>query len=363
MLRKLLLLLSLALVAILVVIGRDVADPEWKQYQRAYFDLAMANARTEAERAWAEGQRLEIRQVEVKGLGRVDRCTTCHLAIEDPRMTSAPEPLRAHSALVQSHPPQRLGCTICHGGEGRAVTSLAAHGEQGEEPSRLLKGELIQAACFGCHGRQTLPPRDIAAVIRGERLVNQYKCLRCHQVRGQGGSEGPDLSTVGSRRDWVWTYAHLLNPQAMSPGSTMPDYPLTGDEARDMTAYLLTLRGPDGEVHDRRFLPQSPAPPALAARQVAEEVALRGLENIPAPVYRGETLFWGAGCGNCHAIGRRGGEVGPALTYIGRSRDAEWLERWLKDPAAVVPGARMPRSYLNERQIRALVEYLGMLGK
>ena len=35
----------------------------------------------------------------------------------------------------------------------------------------------------------------------------------------------------------------------------------------------------------------------------------------------GDALFWGKGaCGNCHAVGTRGNQIGPDLTRIGRQR-------------------------------------------
>jgi cytochrome c2 len=77
--------------------------------------------------------------------------------------------------------------------------------------------------------------------------------------------------------------------------------------------------------------------------------------------YDGKELFGGAGCNICHTIDFTGGEVGPALTYIARKRNAENLERLLKDPDEILPGGKMPQLYLNEPQVRALVGYLSAL--
>ncbi len=383
MVKRLLFVLGTVLAAMLVALAWEAENPEWKGYQRVFFAAGAARAQSDAAREWYRGQRLGIREIRVDALQRVDRCTTCHLGVDDPNFVGAPEPFRTHSSLLASHPPEKFGCTVCHNGRGRAVTTLAAHGDSEEAPSRLWRGVYLQAACYLCHGEttpstslrpepqaegsgQTLPPESVATVLEGRKAINQLRCLRCHQIRGQGESEGPELSAVGSRRDWVEIFAHLLNPQAMSPGSTMPDFPLTRAQAEAITAYLLTLQGPAREVYDARYLARE------AGRRGAEVQGGWGVEAAPVPPYSpstmgvtfrydGRALFRGLGCTYCHRVGVAGGEVGPALTHIGRVRDVDWLRRLLRDPAAVLPGGTMPRLYLNEAQVEAVAEYLATL--
>ncbi|WP_435008488.1 c-type cytochrome [Tundrisphaera lichenicola] len=52
-------------------------------------------------------------------------------------------------------------------------------------------------------------------IFRGE----QAKCANCHQVRGQGGQVGPDLTTLAGR-DRAWVYQNIIEPSA----SIHPDY-------------------------------------------------------------------------------------------------------------------------------------------
>jgi cytochrome c2 len=389
--KRLLFVLGAVLAAMLVALVWEAENPEWKEYQRTFFAAGAARAQSDAAREWYRQQRVGIREIRVDALRRVDRCTTCHLGVDDPNFVGAPEPFRTHSSLLTSHPPAKFGCTVCHNGRGRAVTTLAAHGDSEEAPSRLWRGVYLQAACYLCHGEttpstslraegsgQALPPDSIAAVLEGRKAINQLRCLRCHQIRGEGESEGPELSAVASRRDWVEMYAHLLNPQAMSPGSTMPDFPLTRAQAEAITAYLLTLQGPGREVYDARYLARE------VGSQGAEEPRSKGawgqgsggeLTSAPlhprtsAPLpregvmfrYDGRALFVGLGCTYCHRVGVAGGEVGPPLTHIGRVRDLDWLRRWLRDPAAVLPGGTMPRLYLNDAQVEAVAGYLATL--
>jgi mono/diheme cytochrome c family protein len=194
--------------------------------------------------------------------------------------------------------------------------------------------------------------------------VNQYFCLGCHKIDGDGGEEGPDLSTVGSHRSWLWIYAHTARPQGVVSGSTMPVFSLGRDEIQDITTYLLTLL--DGR--DRmRYLPllakrvvrelPTDQPPASRRRDDPQQ---RAVASQIAYKYDGKKLFQGAGCSLCHTIDIRGGEVGPPLTYIGRKRNAQNLERLLKDPEDILPGGKMPQLYLNDLQIKELALYLSM---
>lgn len=53
-------------------------------------------------------------------------------------------------------------------------------------------------------------------------------------------------------------------------------------------------------------------------------------------------LFQLKGCLNCHAMGSAGTTLGPNLTEVGSRRTAEWLDEWIKNPAAVPAENRGP---------------------
>lgn len=353
------LVLSVAVAGLLLGPGIAGSEPEWARYQRDYARLAvsMAGPIPQAQAgavSQAEELRPEIRQVEIAALNRVDRCTTCHLGVADPRMVGAPSPFTTHPALLVSHPPEAYGCTICHGGEGRAVTVAEAHGERPGQQGRLIPAVLRPSACYTCHGLDTLPAADTAIVAEGIKLINEYVCLRCHQMDGVGGSIGPDLSAIASQRNWVELYAHLLKPAALTPGSTMPDFGFRRREATAITAYLLTRLSAGDRVVVVAYLASEPAPIGTPAATAV----MPSLESAPAPGYDGRQLFDGLGCSVCHRAGLTGGEVGPALNHIGRARGAAWLRDLLTDPARVFPEGQMPAYDLSEAQAAALVNYM-----
>ena len=88
---------------------------------------------------------------------------------------------------------------------------------------------------------------------RGRKAIEQYACMTCHEIPGVVGANapvGPPLRAIGTRgfiagvlpntpEDMVrW----LRHPQAVSPKSAMPDLGVTERDARDIAAYLATLK-------------------------------------------------------------------------------------------------------------------------
>jgi len=87
---------------------------------------------------------------------------------------------------------------------------------------------------------------------RGHAVVAERGCGACHVIPGVRGAAawvGPPL-TEWARRGYVAgrfpntpdnLVAWLRDPQAMSPGSAMPNLGLTEGQARDAASYLLGL--------------------------------------------------------------------------------------------------------------------------
>ena len=69
---------------------------EYHHHQRAYKALLIENASDGLERAEAETYPIQIRQLVLPDLERIDRCISCHVGIEDPNMADRPLPLRTH---------------------------------------------------------------------------------------------------------------------------------------------------------------------------------------------------------------------------------------------------------------------------
>ena len=82
-----------------------------------------------------------------------------------------------------------------------------------------------------------------AAIERGQGLFREkYGCQSCHILGGKGGYVGPPLDDTGNRLQPGWIYRWLMNPQKYKPGTMEPRTGMTEAEAKDLTAYLMSLK-------------------------------------------------------------------------------------------------------------------------
>lgn len=172
----------------------------------------------------------------------VDRCPTCHLGIdrEDLADTSVPLPFRVHGPGLGKHLPDRVVCSACHGGSGRALDPAVAHArpdQHAKDP--LMREPHIQASCARCHvpGAQAGQER----LEQGAWLYLGLGCMLCHPLHegGRGGLDfGPDLTMIG-RKDPDYLKTSLIDPTENFPGSTMPSFRLALEEEPEATESLL----------------------------------------------------------------------------------------------------------------------------
>ncbi len=319
------------LVGVLVGLGyyRDEYRP-WKDYQRRFIREEIRRAATPEQRLLAQSTTLQVRQILLPELNRVDRCTTCHLAVEDPSYGGFPQPLAYHP-LHDEHPFDKFGCTICHRGQGRATTVEDAHGKVPHWDDPMLPLKYIQASCGQCHEASDNPAAPQLA--RGEQLFETVGCRGCHKLAGVGGIVGPELDRVGARRSPDWLKQHFLEPAAVTPGSGMPPQKFSESDADAIVLFMLSQTGAE--------LP----------------VFYASMKVIPSAA-QGKRLFQQKGCIGCHSLGGQGGKVGPALDDVGLRRKPEWIVQHFRDPQTVSPGTVMPRFGFTEAEARALTDFL-----
>ncbi|MBF0327878.1 MAG: cytochrome c [Nitrospirae bacterium] len=95
------------------------------------------------------------------------------------------------------------------------------------------------------------PPKPILAVAAGssgkelsagQRVYQTLGCSNCHMVNGIGGTSGPDITHVGSKRDKEWLFGHFKNPEAYVPKSAMPAVSASDADIEQLTDYMLSLK-------------------------------------------------------------------------------------------------------------------------
>lgn len=125
--------------------------------------------------------------------------------------------------------------------------------------SRLSLALLLSIGLFvemGCVGGKVARGYDVRTggdVQRGKDVITQYRCGACHWIPGidnARGLVGPPLNMFGRRTFVGGEVANtpdnlvrwIQNPKSIEPGTAMPDLGLSQQQARDVAAYLYTLR-------------------------------------------------------------------------------------------------------------------------
>ncbi|MFQ5597667.1 MAG: c-type cytochrome [Nitrospiria bacterium] len=267
---------------------------EWKTYQSTYYKKL---ADVTGDPAIAKTS-LKVTQIWDKELDRADRCTTCHAGVNNPAFESEDQPYTTHphfknEGYISKHPFEKFGCTICHEGNGRAVTVGKTHGVVKHLDRQLLSGPYVQSACTKCH--YELFSRDVYwpeadVLMKGKQLAYELGCGACHAIRqfGTTPTVAPELSNLGSKTELafylvhdfsqlesedhitrVWEWEHFKDPVKIVPGNPdaadpkertpptiMPNWDLTDEEATALTVFVMALRDPQVENIPRSYLPK-----------------------------------------------------------------------------------------------------------
>jgi len=199
---------------------------------------------------------------------------------------------------------------------------------------------LVLAVCAllaASRARATGPDRAQEAAERFAKseVVKQKNCVICHTIGASGGTVGPNLNHVASRRTLDWLRTWLRDPNAVRPGTKMPNFRFAPEEVEAVVGYLKDMKRP------------------------VDAAGLLGRHSDP--VAAGEALFNAYDCLACHRIGDEGRFIGPNLTWVGVRKSREWERTWLRDPPAYKPGTFMPNFRLAPEAIDALTAFLHSL--
>jgi len=376
--------LAIASFVVLIVHGIVFYDQffnRWERHQTAYWEQARSLAKTDAEKATVDAHKLQIEQIIVTQFGdsRVDRCTTCHIASDDPRFQGHAQPLRTHSYSAalgdiekngkweRRHKFSDFGCTICHDGQGRGLETFYAHGEDENWPQPLLGyatqhnwksqykakltgAEYMQANCAQCHTEENFAGTPLVA--KGRQLFFERACYGCHRIQGLShGTLGPDLTEVGKRWRIDYLWGHTVNPRDYSAVSFMPKFDLNDDEIKALVVFLKSRRG-------MNFSETTMEQYRAKLQQTSLPIAGGNAADATPSAARGEQLLAQRSCTACHKLGDKDGHISPDLSYEGLIRDENWLMDHFKEPRSRVPDSIMPVFGFSEADYRSITDYL-----
>lgn len=313
---------------------------------------------------------------------KVDRCTTCHLAIDKKGYEKAPQPYTTHpnleTYLQGPHPIDRIGCTVCHQGRGRATSfQNSAHTASSVEQEKawgkyighdhyeamhywdlpmMAKGQ-TEAQCAKCHQGVVEVPQA-TNLNAGRFLVERYGCNGCHKIKGWEGLRkvGPDLTQITAKTDAEWMFRWIKEPKGFRATRMPQVWDVRIDETADQK------KRNDVEINSVVAYLQSnasaaayPAPPAgdlSAGRKTFETVGCLGCHRV-GDDKRGLDAFWAASY-RTH---------GPNLDGTGTKVNAGWLYAWVKDPKSYWAHTRMPNLRLTDQEAANVTAYLMSLKK
>lgn len=261
----------------------------------------------------------------------------------------------------------QVGCTACHGPEGRgdgpnALTMKDIKGEPikprdlqtapmrgGDAPEdiyyRIFAGidgtpmpafaDLVASqddrwalvSFVRSIRKPETPPLPTETIAAGRAIADKYGCRGCHTLDdGKGGSTGPDFRLTAQKVRPEWIEGFLQDPRAQGKiypwrAHRMPGVDLPEAEAAAMATYITSL--------SKRPREAAPDPATFPADKLAT----------------GKGTFM-LRCAQCHALGETvktplASQQGPDLARVSERLDYGFVKPWILDPKKFDPKTKM----------------------
>src|SRR6185503_3160459 len=254
-------------------------------------------------------------QINSNEFGIVDRCEVCHLGAREPLNIKAsdmapdgpgkkPDELanafvsHPRKELLQIHKPDKFGCSACHGGNGRATTSVVkGHGRHKYWLNPLFHKENTEAGCQMCHANDRVT-QGAETLNLAKDLFYQRGCVGCHR-----------MEAFDRENDALTNARQQITQLEEQIGANERQAKLDTDATANEGANVQQLLAHAESLRIQNSL--------LAARIDELNLQTRYLQQDQK-------------------------KVGPNLKDVRLKLRKEWIPLWLKDPQAFRPGTKMP---------------------
>lgn len=326
----------------------------------------------------------------------IDRCTTCHVAIDQPgasleKMVAQSEAaLRAINAQrVAAHLPPlevviRPKASSAHGGHGQPHAGGAATPSSGDAYAAAPEqrpASRVDATHGESEADKEIPARDLPPFDKmSPDLKKRYAAALVDTLNEHLKEEGREPIRFEQpllAHPRLDLFVSPNSPHPMSRMGCTSCHEGNGQETDFMYAahtpanreqehewsekYVITTWGmPQATFHlieefwDRLMMPPkyTQATCAKCHTQISDLASYRG-EGTADKLVEGRKLYTQLGCINCHLVEGLGDSrrVGPDLTHVNHKLDTGFLHRWIWYPADFRPSTRMPHFYMQENNL------------
>lgn len=210
------------------------------------------------------------------------------------------------------------------------------------------------------------------SVEAGELLLGALNCVSCHDADAAVAAriqpkQSPLLGDVASRVTPQYLRAWLTDPQAVKPGTTMPDvFHASEAQSRDSAVdYLMHFLLSQGRAMDKATIAADPAM-ILQGQELYHTVGCVACHapQEPASKFNKELAAgaYGDGDGGDDDAPKQAAKIERPSVPLGKDlakkTTLDALAAFLLDPLKHRPSGRMPNLLLSEREANAIAAYL-----